>query len=70
MMPRLNGAELLGALRADPATETVPVVLISAYVSPAMPAGLGFDGYLPKPVRLLALQEMLERFLPTAARPG
>jgi CheY-like chemotaxis protein len=70
MMPRLNGAELLAALRADPATEEVPVVLFSAYVNPGMSAGLGFDGYLPKPVRLAALQELLERFLPMATRPG
>jgi CheY-like chemotaxis protein len=70
MMPRLNGAELLAALRADPATATVPVVLVSAYVNPAIPDGLGFDGYLPKPVRLGALQALLERFLPIAARPG
>jgi CheY-like chemotaxis protein len=64
MMPRLNGAQLLQALRADPATREVPVVLFSAYVNPTMSAGDGFDGYLPKPVRLAALQGLLERFLP------
>jgi CheY-like chemotaxis protein len=66
MMPRVNGAELLQALRADPATRAVPVVLFSAYVNPTMAGGVGFDAYLPKPVRLAALQGLLERFLPTA----
>jgi len=30
MMPGMNGYELLTALRSDPTTQTIPVILISA----------------------------------------
>jgi PAS domain S-box-containing protein len=60
MMPRLDGLGLVGALRADPRTASVPVVLLSARAGDeAAAAGLqaGADDYLPKPfsaVELLA----------------
>ena len=52
MMPRLDGAGLLQALRADPRTSTIPVVLLSARAGEeAVVAGLetGADDYLVKP---------------------
>jgi signal transduction histidine kinase len=52
MMPRLDGAGLLKALRADPTTSTIPVVLLSARAGEeAVVAGLetGADDYLVKP---------------------
>jgi PAS domain S-box-containing protein len=60
MMPGLDGLGLVGALRADPRTAAVPVVLLSARAGEdAAAAGLqaGADDYLPKPfaaVELLA----------------
>ena len=60
MMPGLDGLGLVGALRADPRTASVPVVLLSARAGEeAAAAGLeaGADDYLPKPfsaVELLA----------------
>ena len=60
MMPGLDGLGLVGALRADPRTAPVPVVLLSARAGEeAAAAGLeaGADDYLPKPfsaVELLA----------------
>jgi len=59
-MPRLTGLELLDALRSDPATEGIPVILLSAQAGvEATAAGLraGADDYLVKPfspVELLA----------------
>jgi PAS domain S-box-containing protein len=60
MMPGLDGLDLVGALRADPRTAPVPVVVLSARAGEeAAAAGLraGADDYLPKPfsaVELLA----------------
>ena len=60
MMPGLDGLALVGALRADPRTASVPVVFLSARAGEeAAAAGLraGADDYLPKPfsaVELLA----------------
>jgi PAS domain S-box-containing protein len=60
MMPRRDGLGLVGALRADPRTASVPVVLLSARAGEeAAAVGLqaGADDYLPKPfaaVELLA----------------
>ena len=52
MMPVMNGAELLRALRADPATNTIPIVLLSARAGEeALLAGIniGADDYVVKP---------------------
>jgi signal transduction histidine kinase/serine phosphatase RsbU (regulator of sigma subunit)/DNA-binding response OmpR family regulator len=52
MMPRLDGFELLAAVRADPATRELPVIMLSARAGEeAAIEGLqsGADDYLPKP---------------------
>jgi PAS domain S-box-containing protein len=52
MMPQLDGFELLRALRGDPKTDTIPVVLLSARAGEeARIAGVerGADDYLVKP---------------------
>ncbi|HTR55493.1 MAG TPA: ATP-binding protein [Kofleriaceae bacterium] len=52
MMPRMTGVELLQALRADPKTNTIPIVLVSARAGEeAIVDGLetGADDYLVKP---------------------
>ncbi|MFD3328022.1 SpoIIE family protein phosphatase [Streptomyces sp. NPDC058701] len=61
MMPRLNGLALLGALRTDPRTASVPVLLLSARAGQeASIEGLraGADDYLVKP---FAAAELLAR---------
>ncbi|MBV9279784.1 MAG: response regulator, partial [Chloroflexi bacterium] len=61
MMPRLDGLALLRALRADPGTATIPVVLLSARAGEeAAVEGLraGADDYLIKP---FSAQELLAR---------
>jgi CheY-like chemotaxis protein len=53
MMPRMDGIALLHALRAEPKTSTIPIVLLSARVGEeAVIAGLqtGADDYLVKTV--------------------
>jgi signal transduction histidine kinase/serine phosphatase RsbU (regulator of sigma subunit)/DNA-binding response OmpR family regulator len=61
MMPRLDGFGLVGALRADPRTRHVPIVLLSARAGSAEAvAGLsvGADDYLTKP---FSSQELIAR---------
>jgi signal transduction histidine kinase len=61
MMPELDGVSLLAALRADPRTSTVPVILISARAGEeARLSGLetGADDYLVKP---FAAREVVTR---------
>ncbi|TDT29201.1 PAS domain S-box-containing protein [Streptomyces sp. BK208] len=61
MMPRLDGLQLVGALRADPRTASVPVLLLSARAGQEDSVeGLhaGADDYLVKP---FAAAELLAR---------
>ncbi len=61
MMPGLDGFELLKAMRADPATATIPLLLLSARAGEeARVEGLraGADDYLTKPFRA---QELVAR---------
>ncbi|HEX2191136.1 MAG TPA: PAS domain S-box protein [Longimicrobiaceae bacterium] len=66
-LPDLPGDEVLDRLRADPATATIPVVIISADATGAAQARLraaGADDYLTKPLDLDEFLATVERFLP------
>ncbi len=61
MMPRLDGFGLLRALRADPATQTIPIIVLSARAGEeARVEGMqeGADDYLIKP---FSARELLAR---------
>lgn len=61
MMPRLDGFGLVRALRADPATASLPVILLSARAgeeAAVVGLGTGADDYLVKP---FAARELLAR---------
>jgi two-component system cell cycle response regulator DivK len=65
-MPRLDGYEVLGELRADPRLSSLRVVALTAFAMQgdcqrALVAG--FDGYLTKPVEIAALREEIKRLL-------
>ena len=71
MMPRLNGFELVTALRADPALAATPVLMLSARAgSEAVSEGFagGADDYLPKPFRSQDLIDRVAARLAAAAR--
>ena len=62
-MPGMDGFELLARLRAEPATQHVPVVAISADALPASVErgrAAGFADYLTKPVEMEALHAVLQ----------
>ncbi|CAJ0906946.1 11923_t:CDS:10 [Entrophospora sp. SA101] len=49
MMPNMNGIELLNALRSDPRTQSIPVILLSAKAGEEARLNNGADDYLTKP---------------------
>jgi CheY-like chemotaxis protein len=61
MMPKMTGLELIEALRDDPATRNIPVILLSA----AIPRSLATkaDAFLSKPFELEALEQLVARFV-------
>jgi PAS domain S-box-containing protein len=70
-LPDISGEEVLRRLRADPRTEGIPVVIISADAtrdSLERLRALGADAYLTKPLDLDDFMTTLEIHL--AARPG
>jgi CheY-like chemotaxis protein len=61
MMPRMNGAALAQAIRADARLHDVPIVLMSAachshHVGAA-------DHFLPKPFELDVIEQFIERYV-------
>jgi signal transduction histidine kinase len=54
MMPGMDGFEVLGHLRANPITENIPVIFVTAKDDPAdieQGLNLGADDYIAKPVK-------------------
>jgi two-component system cell cycle response regulator DivK len=65
-MPRMNGIEALLRLRADPDTKHIPVVAVTASVTPSereRVVASGFNGYVAKPIDVPTFGETIDRFL-------
>lgn len=66
MMPGLTGVEVLQALREDPGTTQIPVIMLTAKAQRAdrnQAVMLGIRGYLVKPFSPLELLELVEKVL-------
>jgi anti-sigma regulatory factor (Ser/Thr protein kinase) len=71
MMPRVDGFELLRALRADPATRDIPVIMLTARAGQEASVeglGAGADDYLAKPFRADELVARVRVVLERTAR--
>ena len=69
MMPRRDGLQLLGDLKAHPETEHLPVILLSAKAQKAevqQGLALGADDYITKPFDPL---ELIDRLTAVMTRP-
>ncbi|MEA3188466.1 MAG: two-component system, OmpR family, response regulator [Chthoniobacter sp.] len=70
VMPKMDGGELAAAIRADPALSDVPVVFLTAIVSPEEAASRkllsGFP-FLAKPISAENLRECLAEHLPRSS---
>jgi CheY-like chemotaxis protein len=64
LMPGMDGWSVASALKADPATARIPVIVLSVTQNRDLGCALGLAGYLTKPVdraRLLALLQECRR---------
>lgn len=69
MMPGMNGAELVAAVRAVAGYEDIPVLMISGAPESALrPYRVRYDTFLRKPFGLDQLLDAVRRLLPAAAR--
>jgi two-component system, cell cycle response regulator DivK len=62
-LPGISGIEALAALRADPKTSSIPVVALTASVTPTDRTHItqaGFDAFLAKPMVLRELVETVK----------
>jgi CheY-like chemotaxis protein len=72
-MPRLDGSGLCEALRADPSTSHVPVVILTSNKDPETQRrarAAGAREVLQKPIQPQALLEAVARHLPRAGGPS
>jgi len=62
MMPRMDGWTVLTALKADPATADIPVIMLSMVQDKNLGFALGASEYLPKPVDRARLAAVLSKY--------
>jgi DNA-binding response OmpR family regulator len=65
-LPDMSGMEVLGQLRADPATSQVPVYIVSADATAGQVLRMrsaGAIGYLTKPLDIRRVLELLDAIL-------
>ena len=63
-LPKVNGVEALARLRADPDTKAIPVVAVTASVTPTereRVVSAGFNGYISKPIEVETFGAMVDK---------
>jgi CheY-like chemotaxis protein len=66
MMPSQDGWEILQALKSDPTTQSIPVIICSVLEDPELARSLGAVSYLQKPVSQADLLDALDKLSDTA----
>ncbi|MFN0067682.1 MAG: response regulator, partial [Limisphaerales bacterium] len=69
MMPGMDGWSVLGALKSDPATADIPVVMLTVVDDRGTGYALGAAEYLTKPVDWPRLVTVVQRFRPARSTP-
>ena len=70
MMPRMNGFEVLAAMRADAALQSVPMIMLSASAEPErlqQATSMGAQAYVTKPFQFADLRALIDRHAPPGA---
>ena len=62
MMPQMDGWAVLSELKADPALEHIPVVMVTFVNEPGLSASLGAAEMVLKPVEWDRLKQIMDRF--------
>ena len=65
MMPKIDGWNVLGKLKSDPALAPIPVIMVTIVDERTMGYSLGASEYMTKPVDRNRLIELLRRFAST-----
>jgi len=66
-MPGMSGAEVSRALRENPATKSIPVVLVTSETSESAAKDAVFDLFVSKPVTGVKVRLLLQKYLGIAA---
>lgn len=70
MMPRMNGVDVLAAMKRDPTLAAMPVIVISGnYHTEHAVLAMGADQYLLKPIDVDVLIDAVSRFVRVGRRP-
>lgn len=67
LLPGLSGWEVLAQLKANPATQDIPVLVVSVMDERSRALALGASGYLVKPISRQQLQSALSRIFSEAS---
>jgi CheY-like chemotaxis protein len=70
MLPGMSGVDVFERLRADAATASIPIVLVSAQVDTVQPLSMAVEGAVGKPFTRAQLVDAVKKALaakPTAA---
>lgn len=68
-LPGIDGTEAMRRIRADPRSQQLPVVAVTAYAMSAdreQVSSAGFDGYIEKPISTRTLPTIVGRHVRTA----
>jgi two-component system cell cycle response regulator DivK len=68
-LPGINGIEAFRQIRADPKTARIPVVALTASVTPtdrSQITAAGFDAFVGKPINLKEFLDTVKRFIEAA----
>jgi two-component system cell cycle response regulator DivK len=71
-LPKMDGITALLRLRADPGTAAIPVVAVTASVTPGerdRVISAGFNGYVAKPIDVASFGAMVDGLLGTKQAP-
>ncbi|MDQ2764441.1 MAG: response regulator, partial [Pseudomonadota bacterium] len=69
MMPRIDGWSVLTALKSNPATADIPVIMLTMVSDKSLGHSLGASEYLTKPIDRERLQKVLERYVSNVKSP-
>jgi CheY-like chemotaxis protein len=70
-LPTMDGITALRRLRDDPETRDLPVIAVTASVTPGereKVTAAGFNAYVGKPIDVEAFGELVDRFVPREAK--
>jgi two-component system cell cycle response regulator DivK len=70
-LPGINGIEAFKQIRADAGTKSIPVIALTASVTPTDRTAItaaGFDAFLGKPINLKEFVDTVKRLLENAKR--